>query len=148
MPRKQRVRANGEGSVYERVRNGTTVFVAEVIWTDPRTMLARRLTAQRSSASEARRALNTLRLKAQDAARPPRPRDSRTVADAMEAYIEDAALRIGATAVATYRTIIEGHVIPHLGNRRAHNITRSDVVRLMTDLRDAGVGDRTIQVAY
>ena len=148
MPRKQRVRANGEGSVYERVRNGTTVFVAEVVWTDPRTMVAQRLTAQRSSASEARRALNILRLRAQDAARPPRPRDSRIVAEAMSAYLEDAALRIGATAVATYRTIIEGHVIPTLGNRRANSVTRADVVRWMTDLRAGGVGDRTIQVAY
>ena len=148
MPRKTRVRANGEGSVYERIRNGTTVYVAEVVWTDPRTMVARRLTAQRSSASEARRALNTLRLQAQDAARPPRPRDARTVSEAMEAYLSEAALRIGATAVATYRTIIEGHIIAPLGNRRANSITRAEIVRWMTDLRDAGVGDRTIQVAY
>ena len=142
------MRANGEGSVYERVRNGRTVYVAEVVWTDPRTMVAQRLTAQRTSASEARRALNTLRLRAQDAARPPRPRDARTVSEAMDAYLSDAALRIGATAVATYRTIIEGHVIPTLGNRRANSVNRADVVRWMTDLRAGGVGDRTIQVAY
>lgn len=111
-------------------------------------MVARRLTAQRSTASEARRALSTLRLQAQDASRPPRSRDSRTVAEAMTAYLDDAALRVGATAVATYRTIIYGHVIRTLGNRRANSIKHSDVVRWMTDLRDGGVGDRTIQVAY
>jgi len=38
-----------------------------------------------------------------------------SVSEAMSAYVDDAALRIGATAVATYRTIVDGHVIPTLG---------------------------------
>ena len=87
-------------------------------------------------------------------ARPPHVRDARTVGDAMEAYLADAALRIGTTTVQTYRTIIENHINPYLGNRRAQSITRAEIVARMTKMSDPSgpdvdpAGDRTIQLAY
>jgi integrase len=155
--RKPRARANGEGTIYERTRTRrsaggkavtTVVYVAELAYTDPQTHLLSRLSAQRATRAEALRELQRFRAQAADRTAAPVPREQRTVGEAFAAYFEDVALRVDPITVSTYRTIVEGHVLPTFRARRANSIVRSDVVRWMTDLRAEGVGDRTLQVAY
>jgi hypothetical protein len=43
-----------------------------------------------------------------------------------------------------YRTVIEHHIIPLLGKRRLHEVTRTDVKRLIASLVDQGRKKRTI----
>ena len=149
---KRRTRTNGEGSIFasqKKLKSGkvTRFWVAELEYLD-RDRVTRRLKAQRPTQAEATRALHELRLRALDESRPAVTYDHRLVSEAVQTSLADTTLRIDAASVDTYRGILERHLLPHLGRRRADSIRRPDVVSWIATLRETGVGDRTIQVAY
>ena len=144
---RKRTSANGEGSVYEYKRSGRTVYVAEIEFRDA-DGIARRLKAQRARKEDARRALLDLRLRARDGARPRVASENLLVREAVEAHLADVALRVDPATVSTYRTIVGGHLLPHLGRMRADGLRRRHVVEWLTKLGENGAGDRTAQVAY
>lgn len=122
-------------------------WIAEIEYLDSEKIVRRRR-AQRPTQAEATKALHQLKLEVSDLSRPRIPREDRLVSEAVEAYLADTALRVDASSLATYRGIVDRHLLPTLGRRRADSLRRHDIVAWISSLRESGVGDRTIQVAY
>jgi integrase len=153
-----RVRANREGTIYERVKTvggRTYVYhVAEVEFTDEHDRV-RRLRAERTTKTRALAALQELRDEVR-AGRVPEPEVARrTVTEVLERWLADAERRgLRPATLRSYRHIVEQHLVPRIGTKRAVALRRRDIDTMLDSMADGDgkvddkVGDRTRQLSY
>ncbi|MFI2102479.1 tyrosine-type recombinase/integrase [Isoptericola sp. NPDC019693] len=129
-------RADGEGSVYRRSRDGK--WVAAVSVRDPGTGERRRVTAVRRTQREAREAMRALQGRVESGAP---MRDSRVTLEAWTKHWAATVLPASgrrATTVDTYRTLVRSCVLPHLGGVALADLRPSDVEGWLVTLDEAG----------
>jgi integrase len=72
-----------------------------------------------------------------------------TVRDLLRRWLHTvAAHRVRPTTLEDYEATIENHIIPHLGNVTAQRLTADAVQSFYSDLRERGIGARTVQLCH
>lgn len=135
-----RRRGDGDGSIYAvsrqyKLKDGSVrekqYWVAEVTWTDP-DGTARRLTAQRTTKSQAREELNQLRVKLATDGTVPKAKDRAiTVGDALDAWLADKAASVKPSTLEVY-SLAKRYLRP-LASYRVGNLTRATVRPCLDD---------------
>jgi integrase len=72
-----------------------------------------------------------------------------TVGELLHSWLRTvAAYRVRATTLEDYEATIENHIIPRLGSVKAQRLTADAVQAFYSDLREQGVGARTVQLCH
>jgi integrase len=130
-------RANGEGTIRERVRDGKTVgWEALVSYIDLETGQMRRksLSAKTRPAVLERKRLFERELQQMGGL----PSQERTVAILLDAWLEEKRLRVGVKADEDYTRVVEKRLKPALGALPLARLKLADVEQMMRDLVGAG----------
>lgn len=137
---------NGEGSVYRRMKHGKPVWVAQVsLGRDAR---GKRLVTTRNAPTEAaaRKVLREMQ-GAHDEGRLTQQQNATVATYALFWAREVKPLEIRTSTAAGYEDILRRYVIPHLGNRRLHEVKAKDVQAWIVLLRRRGLSANTINQA-
>jgi len=149
---KTRVRANREGTIYERTRTVKgreyRLYIAEITWTDEHDRV-RRLRAERAKREDAVQELHRMRDQVRAGRVPAADVARRTVGDIMERWLADAERRrLRPATLRSYRQVVSQHIIPRICNVRATALTRGHITAWLDDLAADGVGQRSAALAY
>lgn len=63
-------------------------------------------------------------------------------------WIEDVKRQHSASTYCSYRNILKNHVIPIVGKKKLDKLSPMDVQAMVNQLRDTGVGSRSVQMSY
>jgi integrase len=142
----RRKAGNGEGSVFLRTKRGKPVWVAQVSL--GRDAKGKRKVTTRNAPTEAaaRKVLREM-LGAHDEGRLAQQQNATVATYALFWAREVKPLEIRASTAAGYEETLRRYVIPHLGNRRLHEVKAKDVQAWVVLLRKRGLSANTINQA-
>lgn len=134
-------RRSGEGSLHQR-KDGRWVGVLDLGWEGGKRS---RKYVYGSTQREAGQKLDALRRAHADGL--PITDDRLTLGAFLKSWLDDTVDTSGRApnTKASYRDMVESHIIPILGSRPLSKLNASDVQRLLTKLRSDGLGTRTGQ---
>lgn len=134
-------RSNGEGSVFKSKKTGK--WVAQVTYYQ--NGKRRRKTKSATSRSDANTFLRELHKQVENGLS---LSSSETVEGYLLYWVEEAKSQLAFNTYRSYLNIVSKHVIPHIGRKKLTKLTPMDVQRMITQLRNDGVGGRALQLSY
>lgn len=139
--RKRNRRSQGSGSVYQRGSDGRWVSVVDLGWVEGKRK--RKYFVSRTQDEAIRklnRALGEYGRGALMAA------DRTTVAEYMTSWLEDSARHdLREHSYRNYRSVIDKHIVPHIGSRRLDQLSPQHVQGMINALSRAGLSPRSVQ---
>lgn len=138
-------RAHGDGSVFQRSRDGRWVAELDLGWVDGK---RKRRTFTAATEKEARQRLRTA-MRDLEAGHLVEP-SKMSVADFLIAWLNEVVDPSGRKpkTKAFYRFNVERYLVPTIGNVRLDRLSRRDVQLLIAGLGQRGKGPRTIQAVH
>ena len=128
-------RANGEGSIYRRKKDGRWCATISV-------ERGRRKAFYGASRAEVAARLASA-LKSQSEGLPP-VSEQQTTASYLRDWLKSAESSLRPNTIASYRTSLEKHVIPRVGSIRLARLTPRDVQRVYSECLSDGLSPRTV----
>jgi len=142
----RRKAGNGEGSVYRRIKHGKPVWVAQVsLGRDAKGK--RQVTTRNAPTEAAARKLLRQMQGAHDEGRLAQQQNATVATYALFWAREVKPLEIRTSTAAGYEDVLRRYVIPHLGNRRLHEVRAKDVQAWIVMLGKRGLSANTINQA-
>jgi len=135
--------SNNEGSLYQRSSDGLWVGAITLGYDDQGH--AKRKTVSAKTRAAARKKLQALQRTIDDGLPP--PDDRLTVADLLDLWLKDVVpLRVTASTLANYTSVVDNHIKPALGRKRLSKLTDDDVQRFIRIKLDDGLSTRTVRL--
>ena len=137
-------RGQGEGSIYQRERDGKWVAVLDFGWRDGKRV---RKTATAKTRREAADKLKELQRDLHN--RLPVLNARRTLEDFLNQWIEEVVIpTTRPRTVETYRGVVNTHLIPALGKRTLAQLRPQHVQRMVADKAASGLSARTVEIIW
>jgi integrase len=139
--RKKNRRSQGSGSVYQRASDGRWISVVDLGWVEGKRKRKYFVSRTQDEATrKLNRALGEYGRGALMAA------DRTTIAEYMTAWLEDSARHnLRDHSYRNYKSVIDTHIIPHIGNRRLDQLTPQHVQAMINSLSKSGLSPRSVQ---